>query len=241
MVMDVVFVTFAFLASIGEGGAAAQAGEQAKPPAQFKITTRREDDEVRVQAAKDHTVFTVKSPFGISQTEIERLGPQWPEAIIIRVYLKGLSLFQAKHGAMQLDATVSIEDGKPMIRLWKGGDENARVDAKDPLWINFRVLGEDGKPATTLPLRDGYFEAPLPRAFFAGNPRSVVIRWIDFGSSTRSQRRRRESQPRVTSAVAVGSGLNELRARIYAAPSGRRLKLGNWPGGKSVLFDGEVT
>jgi len=44
-------------------------GEQ---PKKFKVTTKRADDAVEVQAEKDRTVFSVKSPFGISQAVIER-------------------------------------------------------------------------------------------------------------------------------------------------------------------------
>jgi hypothetical protein len=39
-------------------------------PAKFKITTRRKDDTVEVRADMDKTLFTVKSPFGISQAVI---------------------------------------------------------------------------------------------------------------------------------------------------------------------------
>src|SRR5262245_6876766 len=38
----------------------------------FTITTRRKDDEVKVQVAKDKATFVVTSPFGISHADIER-------------------------------------------------------------------------------------------------------------------------------------------------------------------------
>jgi hypothetical protein len=37
-----------------------------------------------------------------------------------------------------------------------------------------------GKPAKELPLKDGYFEIALPKAFFDGNPKTVTLNWIDF-------------------------------------------------------------
>ena len=36
-------------------------------PSEFKITMKRKDDAVEVRAGRDRTVFSVKSPFGISQ------------------------------------------------------------------------------------------------------------------------------------------------------------------------------
>jgi hypothetical protein len=38
----------------------------------------------------------------------------------------------------------------------------------------------DGKPATQLPLKDGYFEMALPKVFLEGNPRSITLTWIEF-------------------------------------------------------------
>jgi hypothetical protein len=31
-----------------------------------------------------------------------------------------------------------------------------------------------------LPLKDGYFEINLPRAFFEGSPKEITMGWIDF-------------------------------------------------------------
>ena len=48
-------------------------------PTKFKITTKRKDDAVEFRAEKDRAVFSVKSPFGISQAVIERTDDKWPE------------------------------------------------------------------------------------------------------------------------------------------------------------------
>ena len=44
-----------------------EANMPTEQPAKFKIMTRRADDAVEVRVEKDRTVFSVKSPFGISQ------------------------------------------------------------------------------------------------------------------------------------------------------------------------------
>ena len=49
----------------------------------------------------------------------------------------------------------------------------------------YRITGQDGAVcdiwlAKELPLKDGYFEMTLPRAFFEGNPMTITVAWIDF-------------------------------------------------------------
>ncbi len=148
--------------------------------AKFKITTKRKDDAVEVRADTDKTVFTVKSPFGISQAVIEREGEKWPDAVVLRLHLKGLSNFRASNGKVSVDAAVAIQDGKEKVRMWKDGKEDAPLDEKSPLWTDIRIVGSDGKPAKELPLKDSYFEMALPRAFFEDNPKAITLNWIDF-------------------------------------------------------------
>jgi hypothetical protein len=149
-------------------------------PAKFKIMTKRADDSVEVRAEKDRAVFSVRSPFGISQAVIERQDGEWPQAVVLRLYLKGLEHFRASNGKVTLDAAVSVQDGKAKVRLWKDGKEDAPLDEKSPLWTDIRIVGSDGKPAKEIPLKNGYFEMTLPRAFFEGNPKSITLNWIDF-------------------------------------------------------------
>jgi hypothetical protein len=149
-------------------------------PARFKITTRRKDDTVEVRADGDKMVFAVKSPFGISQAVIEREGAKWPDAVELRLHLKGLSSFRASNGKVTVDAAVSIQEGKKQVRIWKGGKEDEPLDEKSPWWMDIRTVGGDGKPAKKLPLKNGCFEVTLPRAFFEGNPQSITLSWVDF-------------------------------------------------------------
>lgn len=169
----------AFVALVLLGGAGCLAVSADETP-KFKITTKRADDAVEVRAEKGRTVFSVKSPFGISQAVIERADDKWPDAVVLRLYLKGLESFRATNGKVRLDAAVWIDEGKPMVRLWKDGKEDAPLDEKSPFWMVVRILTRDGKPAKELPLKDGYFEVALPRAIFQGNPKAITLNWIDF-------------------------------------------------------------
>ncbi len=168
---------FVALVLLGCAGCLAVAADE---PPKFKITTKRADDAVEGQVEKDRAVFSVKSQFGISQAVIERTDDKWPGAVVLRLHLKGLESFRASNGKVRLDAAVSIEEGKAKVRLWKDGKEDALLDEKSPFWVDVRILSGDGKPAKELPLKDGYFEMALPRAFFEGNPKSITLNWIDF-------------------------------------------------------------
>ena len=148
------------------------------PP--YKITTKRDNDKVAVKAEKDKVIFSVYSPFGISNAVIERTGEKWPDAVVLRLHLKGLENFKVTNGKIKLEASASLQDGKPLVRLWKDGKEDSPLDAKSPYWIDVRILGGDGEAAKELPVKDGYFEMPLPKAIFEGNPKTLTVNWIDF-------------------------------------------------------------
>jgi hypothetical protein len=148
------------------------------PP--YKITTKRDDDRVDVKAEKDKATFSVHSPFGISHAVIERTGEAWPDAVVLRLHLKGLESFRVTNGKVKLEASASLQDGKPLVRLWKDGKEDAPLDAKSPYWMQVRILDGDGKQAKELPLKGGYFEMQLPKAIFEGNPKTFTVNWIDF-------------------------------------------------------------
>jgi hypothetical protein len=159
------------------------AGEKKDPKIltdQFKTTTRKKDDTIEVRGEKDKALFIVKSPSGISQVVIERQSESWPKAVAVQLHLKGLERFVASNGKTTLHAAVSLQDGKPKVRQWKDGKENAGLDDKSPLWMDIRILGGDGKPAKALPLQNGHFEISLPKAFFEANPQSITLSWIDF-------------------------------------------------------------
>ena len=100
--------------------------------------------------------------------------------MVLRLHLKGLENFKVTNGKTRLEASASLQEGKPLVRLWKDGKEDAPLDAKSLYWMEIRMIGGDGKPAKTIPLKDGYFEMRLPSAIFEGNPKSITVGWIDF-------------------------------------------------------------
>ena len=151
------------------------AGDDSPP---FKINTKRDNDKVEVKVEQDKAVFSVQSPVGISQAIIQRTNDKWPDAMVFRLHLKGLEKLRVTNDMQQLEASVSSSSGK--VRLWKDGKENSPLDAKSPYWMKLRMVGRDGKRAQSIPLKNGYFEMQLPKAFFEGNPKSITVNWIDF-------------------------------------------------------------
>ena len=149
-------------------------------PPKFTIKTKRDTDKVEVKVEKEKTVFSVTSPFGISEATIERTDQKWPDGVVLRLHLKGLENFQVMSEKVTLNASVSSHNEKQQVRLWKGGKEDAPLDAKSPLWIEIGMIGADGKQDKDIPLKDGYFEIALPKAFFEGNPKSITVKWTDF-------------------------------------------------------------
>jgi hypothetical protein len=145
---------------------------------QAKITTKRADDMVDVEVKNASMVFSVHSPFGISQAIIESTSGTWPDTVMLRLHLKGLENLKVTTGKVKIEAAVSSQDGQ--VRLWKDSREEEPLDSKSPYWTEIRIVGKDGKPVTTIPLEDGYFEIQLPNALFEDNPKSVTINWIDF-------------------------------------------------------------
>jgi hypothetical protein len=175
--MNIKFVAALLIAASVTAEAVTAEGD---PASKFKITTRKKDDAVEVRADKDKTVFVVKSPFGISQAVIERQEETWPKVVVLRLHLKGLESFRASNGTVTLDAAASVQEGKPMVRQWKDGKEDAPLDERSPFWADIRIVGGDGKPVREIPLKGGHFEITLPRAFVESNPRSITVNWIDF-------------------------------------------------------------
>jgi hypothetical protein len=143
---------------------------------QFKITTKRNNDSVQVEVAKSKSIFSVHSPFGISQVIIERTDENWPDTVLLHLHLKGLEHFEVTNGKVTLEAA----GAGPGERQWKDGMEDSPLNPRSPYWMETRVISKDEKPTNSIPLTDGYFEIQLPKALLEDNPKSITVSWIDF-------------------------------------------------------------
>lgn len=149
-------------------------------PGRFIIKTKRAEDGVTIQNEKNLVAFVIKSPSGISQAIIERMGENWPETILIKLKLKGLENFCVTNGKDTLQAAVSSTGNPQKIRVWRDKDDAILLNSKSPNWIDIRILNNAGDSSDQIPLKDGTFEVKLPKALFKNNPKSITISWIDF-------------------------------------------------------------
>jgi hypothetical protein len=142
----------------------------------FHATVGRADTRIRFLSEGDKTIFDISSGFGIDKTTIKRQSDQWPKAILVRLHLSGLESFKAGSGDIAVEWSVS-STGKnaKRVSLRKGRDELA-LDDKSPYHTEIRIVGGNGK----IPLKDGYFEVPLPAKLFEGNLEKITLRWVDF-------------------------------------------------------------
>ncbi|HYT87185.1 MAG TPA: hypothetical protein VEL76_00565 [Gemmataceae bacterium] len=165
---------------LGAFGSGAEGDPAKKQGGKFKITTRKPADTVEIQGDLDRTVFVINSPSGIGGAVIERLEDNWPKAVVLRLRLRGLENFRIANGKVTLAAAVSVREGKVSARRWQDDKENVPLDEKSPYWMEIRAFDADGKPAAQMPLKGGYIELTLPRAFLEGKPRALTLNWIDF-------------------------------------------------------------
>ena len=148
--------------------------------APLTIKTKKETDQVEIQVHESRVVISIVSPSGISQASIKRTGDKWPESLWLRLHLTGLERLQVSNSKLKLSAAVSQVQGKIQIRNWCDDKEEQTLNDRSPFWLDVRMIGREGKPAANLPLKNGYFELLPPKGFFAENPESIQIDWIDF-------------------------------------------------------------
>ncbi len=154
--------------------ASADANETSK----FKVQAKLPDDAVAVQEQENQVRFVIRSPFGISQAKIERTDVRWPSQVRVQLHLLGLESLKLQVDSIRIEAAVSSHDGS--MRLWLAGHEDMPLNQEHRYWMPIRMVDQDGKPTTSLPHKDGWFEFTLPQAILEANPQSITLQWIDF-------------------------------------------------------------
>ena len=148
--------------------------------APFKIMTKQENDVVDTRSDRGLTILDIRSPKGISNATIERVADSWPEQMEIHLHLKGLESFSISCGTITLRAAISSNNEGQKIRVWKDNQEEDLLNPKNPLFPDIRMMGGDGKIAKEIPLANGYFLIPIPKALLKENPKKIMLNWIDF-------------------------------------------------------------
>jgi hypothetical protein len=124
----------------------------------------------------DKTIIDITSEFGIDNATIRRKSDEWPKSILVRLHLSGLESFKAGSGNVAVEWSVASTGDHAARSSLVSGLRVARITKDSPYFAEVRIVGGNGK----IPLKDGYFEVPLPAKLFEGNPEEITLRWIDF-------------------------------------------------------------
>ncbi|TWT73925.1 hypothetical protein [Allorhodopirellula solitaria] len=156
----------------------ANAGDQEKPGVEVKL--RSERDTAKIVVADDRVQISIRSAKGIGDATIRRIGPSWPECVVLRLHLKALEDFRVSGGDITLHASLSSYPSTPRIRRWKNDEEEILLGKESEYWMPIKRFDAKGDPAAEIPLKDGWIEIRLPAAFLAEQPLEITLRWIDF-------------------------------------------------------------
>jgi hypothetical protein len=172
-----VALAFALGAVVVVAADLASGASESQPPAEFRVSTQRADDCIQIRRENGCVIWDIRSPFGIGRATIERVAPQWPKSVRLRLHLRGLEGFRVSSGNITLAGAVSSSHGaQTSMRLLRDDKDEKPLVPDSPYWTEIRIQGKNPK----IPLQDGYFEVLLPAAFFEGNPSSIRLQWIDF-------------------------------------------------------------
>jgi len=155
---------------------------QDKPPNRVAIPHLRvaaDSTNARISLAseKDASVIDIQSEFGIGKARIERNVDNWPPAVTVRLHLRGLESFKVGQGDVTVEWFASM-DGKRITSYssLRQGNKESSLDKQSPYFTKVAVEWKE----QPLPREVAYFEVRLPAKLFAGNPKEITLRWVDF-------------------------------------------------------------
>ncbi len=147
----------------------------------LKAQVRRKGSKIRFLTEAEQTIVDITSEFGIDEAKITRQSEQWPQSVVVRLHLQGLESFKAHSRSGAFEWSVASSGKQPsgpvvMQTLSYTASGTEQPDEKSDSFRGLRIVSEKNQ----IPLTSGYFEVPLPRKLFQGNPEEITLRWIDF-------------------------------------------------------------
>lgn len=135
------------------------------------VGRRGPGDRVSVTLQPRRAVIDIHSPTGIGDVPVSRIGPQWPDEVTVRLHLHGLECVRLQTASRDLQGAFPTSANE-MLDVAPASSEPGR--------LNIVARDAQGKPTTTIPLKDGVFIVFVPRELLTDNPASLRIEWIDF-------------------------------------------------------------
>ena len=157
-----------------ESGQGSRADASTEPA--LDATVGRTETRVEFLTAGDQAIFDINCKSGIDKAIVKRESETWPKEILVRLHLTGLESFKAKRKEFTIEWSVSSSEDHGTRRSLISGKREAEITKDSPYFTEARIVGDKRE----VPLRDGYFEIPLPEKFFEGNPQEITLEWIDF-------------------------------------------------------------
>jgi len=161
-----------FLASCASRNVRAQ---DSKP--EFRVTLKNGDDKITILDENSQTVIDILSPTGIGSAAFELGSGTMPDALLLRLHLKGLEEIQLISTNVAVSASVSTGEAVFPVseRIVSPGVE-LPIGSVHPLWMAIQIVSEN----KNIPLEEGYFEVRVPREFIRSAGTSFEVRWVDF-------------------------------------------------------------
>jgi hypothetical protein len=149
----------------------------------INITTTQADETATVTIEDGRALIDVTSPRGIGGLTATLDAGQWPEAIVVRLHLRGLEQLEIAYDAYTLTTGKSSNSNPDPALELTVVEEDGTVQTASPsadMWYPTIVAGgADGQETIPLP-EGGYFDITLPPHFSQGDYRSFRMRWVDF-------------------------------------------------------------
>jgi hypothetical protein len=169
------FLTFCLAASF----ALAACGNTGGGAVVLEASADRPDARVTAGGDAQQAVVEVFSPSGIGGATVEITSPALPQAIVLRLHLRGLEQLRFTYGDTTVTASLASAGDNTTHQTYQGAGQEQPIAEGSPYWMNIRLVPAGASPAT-IPLRDGYIEVAAPKDFLARGQAKFAIQWIDF-------------------------------------------------------------
>ena len=144
----------------------------------FNVTTKNQNDKVNFQYVDDTAIVDIQSPTGIGSAKLDLESGDMPEDMLLRLHLQGLEEIRLISDQAVIVASGSSSGSFAVNdqRVNSSGSEYS-ITPIDPLWMKIEIISGQAKK---IPLKSGYFEITVPRAFLQNAGNFFEIQWIDF-------------------------------------------------------------
>lgn len=125
------------------------------------------DNQLSFSHHESTTIIEVRSPGGIGQADVSLASGDFPQEIVLRLYLSGLEGFRLTYGGTTVSASASGTSAAVSQSLLEPGGGQVTLTPASPLWMDIRP-------------GDEFIEITLPGALTREKPESFSFQWVDF-------------------------------------------------------------